>query len=509
MHQGIDLSRFKKVSSDKKTTTLRHARGHEIKIAHSALTPKMKEQIESMGQHDDADRKMYADSDEEVSADDDAPVEDSSPEEASAPEAPPEQVMPPQQAQPAPSAPAQQPVQAPTMDQPVSQGMADYLKQHDAATQSDLDRGYIKPETFHDLYEKKDTLGKIGMIFGLIAGGAGAGLTGGPNVALDMMNNQIKNDLDAQVRTVGNRQTLYKINLDHQLNDANIVQKKKEGLLTDAQAKMTEQEAKTKAYALTNMQMNRITFHKLIQHSLKLPPGSPERQQAEQTLSMMSKAVDSENYDIADRTEAASMLGRAAFGQTAGGQDPEAGFQANQTALRVGGKPEIAEVNESRHMPGVEGKASRPLTSSDHEAINSGLTFQRQMDDFINWTKKHSGDLNPAERKEGIAKAASLQAAYRAASNGGVYKEGEQHFIGKIINDVPTVFLNKIRVLPSLTAVKQDSATQLDQRLKSLGFKGYKGSEKVADSGGGKKVREKSTGKIGYIKNGKFVEAGK
>ena len=35
MHQGFDLSQFKKVSSDAKSTTMRHSNGHEVKIVHS------------------------------------------------------------------------------------------------------------------------------------------------------------------------------------------------------------------------------------------------------------------------------------------------------------------------------------------------------------------------------------------------------------------------------------------------------------------------------------------
>jgi len=45
MYHGLDLSRFKKAGSDAKTTTLIHAKGHELKIAHSALSPEMKEKI--------------------------------------------------------------------------------------------------------------------------------------------------------------------------------------------------------------------------------------------------------------------------------------------------------------------------------------------------------------------------------------------------------------------------------------------------------------------------------
>src|SRR3954469_15687420 len=48
MYQGIDFSRFKKVSSDKVSTTLRHNQGHEIKVAHKPLSPKFKEQLDRL-----------------------------------------------------------------------------------------------------------------------------------------------------------------------------------------------------------------------------------------------------------------------------------------------------------------------------------------------------------------------------------------------------------------------------------------------------------------------------
>ena len=51
MHQGMDLSRFKKISGDKQSTTLRHSKGHEVKIAHKGLTDKMREHLNGMPVH--------------------------------------------------------------------------------------------------------------------------------------------------------------------------------------------------------------------------------------------------------------------------------------------------------------------------------------------------------------------------------------------------------------------------------------------------------------------------
>ncbi len=49
----LDLSKFKKIASDKNTTTLQHPAGHTIKIAHNALSPKLRGQLHAMPHFDD------------------------------------------------------------------------------------------------------------------------------------------------------------------------------------------------------------------------------------------------------------------------------------------------------------------------------------------------------------------------------------------------------------------------------------------------------------------------
>lgn len=52
--KGLDLSKFKKVHSDKKSTTLRHKDGHELKIAHDNLSAKMKTALTSLPTHENS-----------------------------------------------------------------------------------------------------------------------------------------------------------------------------------------------------------------------------------------------------------------------------------------------------------------------------------------------------------------------------------------------------------------------------------------------------------------------
>ncbi len=199
MHQGFDLSRFKKVASDGKTSTLQHSKGHEVKIAHKGLSPKMLEHLKGMPLH-------LAETGD-VQGTDELPVITDIPEEAA----------------PAPAAPAAAPEEEPleqadTKEQPLSISVSpgNYTKApqqpvplevtgtaHDDMTDhmklsADAAAGLIHPNDIKKLYGKHDTLGRIGTMFGLMLSGAGSGLSHQPNLLMEMMNKELDRDLEAQ-----------------------------------------------------------------------------------------------------------------------------------------------------------------------------------------------------------------------------------------------------------------------------------------------------------------------
>ena len=358
MHQGLDLSRFKKVSSDKKTTTLRHAKGHEIKIAHSGLKPKMKERLEGLPVHMAEGGEPVEPIDDESPAEADDTPEDApaAAEPAAAPAAPTAAAAPEDTEEPAATAEPAKP-QAPA-PQPIN---AQQLKLDDVAMQHDLDMGYIKPETYHDLFAKKDTLGKIGTLFGMMLSGAGAGLAHQPNALLGMMKDQITNDLEAQKSSASNRQNLIQINQKQQLQTSQIKKWQQEGLLNEAQAKAMIADAKIKTFTLANMQGNRLALHHVVMAVNKTAPGTPERAAAEQKLGLLTQAIQGENFDLADKAAAASALGNMAFGPTPANGNPEGTFNQQQGALIMSGNKPLAEERQGKHLPGVQGQASVPL----------------------------------------------------------------------------------------------------------------------------------------------------
>ena len=543
---GIDFKNFKKISSDKNTTTLRHKNGHELKIAHGALTDKMRSDLEKLSTQKDCSggsvkyagggsvQKFAEQGDvqtnNDVSSDDSSqkaqtPVvinvggpqsQPQQPVTGNAPSGTPNALMP--SGSNAYSQPQAQPDQAPVQSQSAQQdqqavapmpsndqvdqsgasqpqaqpsqdqqqaappqdeftankmNVSSDLKNEDAAWAQDLKNGHITPETYGDLFAKKSTLGKIGSIFGLMISGAGAGLSHQPNALLEMMNNEISRDLEAQKQSKSNAQNFISMNNQHQVQQA-------QAGLAGAQTTATKAEANIKADTLAHMQANRAALHSMVDMVNKLPPGSPERQNAEQQLGMISNGVDSMNSNLADQAASKGAFMKMLMGGQPGGESGEEQFQKQNNMRRMLGPQgeTMAKNAEDKHFPGLKGQASVPLSGDDRSSINSGIEFDQKLHRFMDWTQDHSGDLSISDRNKGEALAAELQGSYRQATNGGVYKEGEQNFISKLVASEPTKFFNSIRVMPQLEAIAQENNSRVNQLVKSKGFSGYDGGYK-------------------------------
>ncbi len=111
---------------------------------------------------------------------------------------------------------------------------------------NEVESGKIKPETYSGLYAKKDTLGKIGTLFGLLLSGAGSGLTHQPNAVLDMMNKEIDRDLDAQQKSSENKRSFLSLAQAHEKQLADIRRMDYENQLTQGQLAMLPAEKKLK-----------------------------------------------------------------------------------------------------------------------------------------------------------------------------------------------------------------------------------------------------------------------
>lgn len=558
---GLDLSKFKKVSSDKSATTLKHDDGHVLKVAHDGLSKKLRAQLDKIPLHaaegvdtenfDQTSSSQPVDTEASVvsdaqnapvnpeytnilgkleaqgvgglggSAEDIAkskfealqdlrskasgelsPMDDQHKANLESMAKADESRGLAQAEEPAPTQPAPQDDQepgdqsitqakAPDVTQPQTvpsqatgptaeyeekepplntpQGAKSFMQAQTSATEQDLANGHIRPETYADLFAKKSTLGKIGSIFGLMLGGFGSGLSHQSNALLEAMNNEIKNDLEAQKESSANTQNFLKIN--------------QEDIAKRAGANLNEQQAKSMGFAMAQTQMMQSSFHSLVNQVNKMPEG-PQKQAAQQQLGMIYQQMGQHISNIQDAASGVVGLQSLLNPQGAGDQSNEQQFQQKSNALKMLGPQGEAKSKdlEAKHIPGISGYASEPLDKEYKDSVNSGIQFDQKLHRFIDWTKSHSGSLNPSDMRTGQAMAAELQGAYRQATHGGVYKEGEQNFISKIIDSNPTKFFNSIRVLPQLNAVANENKSRLDQLLISKGFKGYEAIQQRAQT---------------------------
>jgi hypothetical protein len=235
MYHGMDLAQFKKVKSDDQCTTLRHAKGHEIKIAHKALNPKLKEMIGGMPMFEGGGSVPVDDSSPATASDTPADVPDSAAGTGAGPQSPPEE--PPMgnmemQSQQNGNAPPSTPNvvdQIPadtgndvTVTAPPAPTVPDPVQQQAERQAEFQDQSKMTPQTMNSLYASKDTPGKIGMALGMLLSGAGSGLAHQPNALLDILNKQMDRDLDAQKSSNQNSQNWFRLNQQNEMNKANI-----------------------------------------------------------------------------------------------------------------------------------------------------------------------------------------------------------------------------------------------------------------------------------------------
>lgn len=561
--KGLDLSKFKKTAADKKCTTLQHSDGHVLKIAHGGLTHKMKSELAKLplyekdgGDIEDTDQSTYtpetapqsaptieqapenrAEQAAQRQSDVDAsnqrlkmsPAEqaglasvkqaegaipsDSAPQAglasdpARAPAEAPEDTQTTGEAvgqnigesAGADIAPAQQAAQPTQAAQPVS--VKQDLTAEQQAWQNDLSNGHVTPETYHSLFAKKDTLGKIGTIFGLMVSGAGAGLTHQPNALLAAMNNEINNDLAAQQQSKGNAQNFLKIHQQQELQNAQIKQMGTQAGLTAAQTKEALAAADMKAFAGAKMKMNATAIHNQALMVAKMPEG-PQKEQAKQALAMMATAADKDSTSLADRAEGMSYLLQSVQGGNG---------QINTTGMKM--IPEmkgVAEDIESKTVPGIPGKAQIPIPQETRDRLAAQKQYDEKAREYVDFSKQHAQNwqnLNPVDRQrvanQGGAMAANLQSLYRNKIKGGVYKKGEQEFIQQIIPDQPAKWSASFNAIPKVEQTIQDNSNDLKNTAGSVGLKVNTPS---MQSGGGQEgaVSTSKSGKPIVFKGGKW-----
>jgi hypothetical protein len=256
------------------------------------------------------------------------------------------------------------------------------------------------------VWNNKSTGSKISTIVGILFSGIGAGITKQPNMAVQLLNDQINRDIDSQKADIQNKQTLYSLNLQRYRDT-------------------------TAAEEATRMQLQAIVGGQVATAAARAQ--GPEAQ-----------------------AQAKIMLG-----QMRNGMIPQM-QQLAMTRLLTSGN--IASVNPNllpdhlrdRFVPGVGLATTKEDAAKVKDMKPKFDTFLSTLSQLQTFAQKHAGTvMDRATVNEGKTLAAQAQDQYRQLNGEGVFRAGEASFIESMIPSDPTAYFAKSRTLPKLAEVQK------------------------------------------------------
>jgi hypothetical protein len=377
--------------------------------------------------------------------------------------------------------------------------------QQNRAWLQDQANGHITPMTYADLYAKKDTMGKIGMVLGTILGGIGGGLTHTKNAAIEAMDNIIDRDLKAQVASKENARNWITISNEMGLKQAQSkyyeAQTQKQQAETAAYPQKTQAEiAKTGAEtkeitgktALDKASTDKIALEtaksKMWVNSIgaamdsysKMPPGP-----AKDRFGMGLASITPEIMQKADSP--AMLIGQI---QAMGNMSSKYGDSADMLVKPLA--PVIQDYR-SRTLPNVSGKSEVPLTEefrnqdADYQYLHQLLGQTKQ---FINKVGLLGPNLDLSRAQPGEANALESQltgALQRIGGyNGGRLNETTLDLSKRLANlgstQLTSQDMSAINKMDTLLQTERN--TKLKSRGKNLGGEGGESSESGSSGSG-------------------------
>lgn len=308
------------------------------------------------------------------------------------------------------------------------------------------------------LMESQSAGDKILSGIALFLGGFGAGLTGQPNMALQIMENQIDRDIAAQMENKRDKQRAYE-------NQVNLFQQNLLNFNDEIQA-----------HDVTKAQMFQSWDLKL--DSMKALNNSKQYQDKIATIQAGIKQKQAElGIKIAENTQRKAETVSTKYEVKT---TPATTRTETETIMSPMGKDRSLEV---RDKEGKQlGLAGTPKVAEDiNAAVAATATITNIVDKLIEIRKTEGrtlpipGILNADVKIDAEAKelARSLTPLIRDLENTGALDKGAMDYIKQLIPSDPTaIFTSDTNMITTLNTLKQSINHSMDSKLKQLGVRG-------------------------------------
>jgi hypothetical protein len=247
----------------------------------------------------------------------------------------------------------------------------------------------VTPETYRSLFNKQDTLGKIGSIFGLMLGGAGGGLTHQGNSFMQALDKTLDRDLESKKQTAANAQNFLKIAQEYELNRANIrnTMAQAQGYEAAIPGKQAESAmAMIKAEALAKIMHTTSAVHYLSQITQNIPPNSPNAKIAPALLANIASQAKARNEKhMQDAATKSAMVAGAAMRAAPPASD--VAVPASAPAVNSGLINKAAQQAQNSQWVGVP-------TALTPDLVNAATTEASKAESIRNLSQRWAHNFN-------------------------------------------------------------------------------------------------------------------
>jgi len=301
------------------------------------------------------------------------------------------------------------------------------LEREQADLHDSIMKSKIDPNRF---FNDKTTAGKVSSVVGLILGGIGQGLAGGPNQALETLNKLVDRDIQAQRDNLGKKQSLFAANMQRLGDERAAWAATKAQIASLAQAKIEQAAARAsiptvKAAALEANAQIKAYQAKLNQEAAKL-----------QTVRMITNHVE--------QTGDAAALSLLPADQ--------------QDAIR------------QRLVPGYGAATTKERAQKLQESVATTDIVNRSMNQLQAFGKKRYSDFSPEDRARATQIQQTLIGDLRLAIAGpGPLTKEEREWMEGIIANPTDVF--ELNSRARLEEIQRNVNYRLGAELKASGLK--------------------------------------
>lgn len=323
------------------------------------------------------------------------------------------------------------------------------------ASIKDMQDGHIDPEAFW--HGTKDPVtgkmegghSKIMSAIGIILGGFNP--TNRPNAAIEMINQRINQNIQAQSMDLSRKNNIVQANLSHYHN------------LNQA------------------MESSRIMLNQQAQHMVSAAAAHFSGPIAQAQAQTLNGQLEQQKSQMMQNFAMTHMMYNLAGNKNMSPEEQMSAYTRGIQMFRARGEMDKAKDLESHVVPGVGISPNQSVPESAKTTLAGHREVNNLMNMSLDFSEKYGGSnwlkYSPAQRiqimKQGSTIQNQLIGQVKQAQHDGVYKPSEADFLLKQIGTNPASFVANFSSVPQIKQMQQIKSQEYDNMAKSYGIENY------------------------------------